>query len=442
MFRRLSWLWLVIIVMGCTSEYIETLDDELRFAINTSKNSKGIASYQMPGSMDFNRIPQDPNNTLTIEKVQLGQLLFHETAFSTTGRFEQLRQTYSCASCHHAAAGFQAGMIQGIGDGGIGYGAAGEGRLIDFEVPMSEIDVQPLRAVSAMNGAFQTNMLWDGQFGATAVNIGTEEQWEEGTPKAINHLGYEGLETQAIAGLEVHRMHYSPDSIDKYGYKDLFDRALGNLQEDMRYSNTGAGLAIAAYQRTLMSSAAPFQQWLRGTESAMTEAQKHGANLFFGKAQCNNCHYGPSLAGMEFHAVGFEDFDVDKVANFDPDDPTMKGRGNFTKKEEDDYKFKVPQLYNLKDNPFYGHGGTFTSIREVIDYKNLALSLNDNVRENQLSEFFVPLELTDEEVTQLTDFIENALYDDRLDRYVPSSVKSNLCFPNNDLISRIDLGCD
>ncbi len=47
---------------------------------------------------------------------------------------------------------------------------AGEGRMIDFEVAMTDIDVHPLRSPSTMNGTYQTNMHWSGQFGATAQN--------------------------------------------------------------------------------------------------------------------------------------------------------------------------------------------------------------------------------------------------------------------------------
>ena len=44
-----------------------------------------------------------------------------------------------------------------------------------------------------------------------------------------------------------------------------------------------------------------------------------------------------------------------------------------------------------------------------------------------------------EEVQQLTDFVENALYDPDLMRYVPDSLPSKLCFPNNDTQTRVDL---
>ena len=431
----------LILTISCTSEE-NTLDDDVRFAINTAHNSRGLSFYTMPASANFSQIPQDPRNPLTKAKVDLGKFLFHESGFGTIGEFSDMAQTYSCASCHHADGGFQANLAQGIGEGGIGYGIEGEGRQIDLFVAMSKVDVQPLRTPSAMNAAFQTNLLWNGQFGATGLNENTEHLWPEEGPISVNKLGFEGVETQAIAGLEVHRHLVDQASVQDLGYKDLFDRAFPDWQEEERYSNVTAGLAIAAYERTILSNEAPFQRWLRGQSSAMSESQKEGAILFFTKAKCNDCHNGASLASMEFHAIGLNDFSQSEVANFDPADPSRKGRASFTGERDDEYKFKVPQLYNLKDSPFYGHGASFNSVREIIEYKNIAERENNRVRTSQLASDFVPLKLTNEEIDRLTDFVEYALYDPNLHRYSPAALPSGLCFPNNDWMSRENLGCN
>lgn len=433
---------LALLLLCSCSNTESTIDDELRFAINTSPGSQGLSHYRMPLSNQYSKIPQDPRNPLTAEKVQLGQLLFHEPGFGTIGEFSEMKQTYSCASCHHASGGFQANVIQGIGDGGIGFGIVGEGRQVDLFVEMAKVDVQPLRTPSAMNIAFQSNVLWNGQFGATALNEGTESVWPDEGPIAVNRLGYEGTEIQAIAGLTVHRHLFDEEAVTELGYSAMFDAAFPEFQEEERYTNETAGLAIAAYERTILSNDAPFQRWLRGGTSWMSDSQKEGGLLFFGKAGCNNCHNGPGLAAMEFHAIGLNNFNPDEVANFMLDDPSGLGRGGFTKNSNDDYKFKVPQLYNLKDSPFYGHGASFTSVKELIAYKNEAIPENGTVPESQLSPFFTPLDLSEEEITQLTDFVENALYDPNLMRYEPTSLLSGMCFPNNDWRSKDDLGCE
>ena len=121
---------------------------------------------------------------------------------------------------------------------------------------------------------------------------------------------------------------------------------------------------------------------------------------------------------------------------------TEKGRGGFTGKEEDNFKFKTPTLYNLINSPFYGHGGTFRSVKEVIEYKNEAIPSNALVPLSQLANGFKPLGLTETEIEDLTVFIESSLNDRNLFRYEPATLPSGYCFPNNDNISQLDLGCN
>jgi len=134
-------------------------------------------------------------------------------------------------------------------------------------------------------------------------------------------------------------------------------------------------MAIAAYERTILSNQAPWQDWLRGNTSAMSDSEKRGAIAFFGKAECGSCHNGPALNSMSFHALGMEDLTGADVVNGNDND---LGRGGFTQNPEETDKCKTPQLYNLKDSPFYGHGGNFNSVREVIEYKNNAVPQNIN----------------------------------------------------------------
>lgn len=424
-----------------------TLNDELTTLLEGAAPDGNSSYFQMPDENDLASIPQDPKNPLTKEKVELGKLLYHETGIALAPMKEVGKGTYSCASCHFAGAGFQAGRWQGIGEGGSGVGVNGEGR-----VPMlsmytgEELDVQPVRSPSAMNGAWQEATLWNGQFGGTGINEGTEASWEEYTPKEVNHLGYEGLESQAIAGLNVHRMHIDDAVVDTLGYKAMFDNAFGELPAEERYNRITAGLAIAAYERTLLANQSPFQRWLRGDKTALSEQELEGALVFFDIKQgnCVSCHTGPALNSMTFHALGMNDLyqiseEVFKSNEFDP---SVLGRGGFTGNSEDMYKFKVPQLYNLADSPFYGHGSSFRSIRSVVEYKNEAVPQKSAVPGSQLASEFSPLGLTDEEIENLTAFLTTALHDDNLERYVPDALPSGNCFPFNDPISKNHLGCN
>jgi len=400
-----------------------------------------VDSLVLPPSNAYSEIPNDPQNPLTKDKIILGKLLFHETGLALNPKKEEGQGTYSCASCHHAKAGFQSGVKQGIGEGGTGFGLNGETRKISSEYTPELIDVQPLRSPTILNSAFQKVMLWNGQFGATGPNAGTETEWTVDTPKEQNNLGFEGVEIQAIAGLGVHRLKIDSTIISDLGYKNMFDTAFGDIEENKRYTLLNAGLAIAAYERTVMPNAAPFQWWLRGDKDAMTAEEKKGAQLFFGKANCYSCHSGPALNAMEFHALGMNDLQGAGVHG-EVDMATKKGRGGFTKNPEDDYAFKTPTIYNLKDVKFLGHGGSFASVKDIIEYKNAAVAQNSEVATTQLSPAFVPLNLTADEITQLTVFLESALYDGRLERYTPDSLPSDNCFPNADTASKSDMGCE
>jgi len=435
-------LAIVLFVTSCADKednYIELqTDTALEEQITTLYGS--LDGLLLPDDGSFENIPSDPKNPITPAKVALGKLLFHETGLALAPKKTESMNTYSCASCHQVKAGFQSGLKQGIGEGGMGFGIFGETRVMSPEYNDTLIDVQPIRSPTILNTAYQDVMLWNGQFGATKTNAGTESAWTVGTPKESNNLGFEGVEIQAIAGQDVHRLKCDPEMIINSPYKALFDKAFSEIPVDERYAKLYAGLAIAAYERSVVANQAPFQEWLRGNEMALSEDEKKGALLFFGKGECYTCHSGPGLNGMDFHALGMADFDENEIIGL-VDEATKKGLGGFTNNPADDYKFKTPTLYNLKDVKFLGHGGSFISVKEIIDYKNRAISENVVVPQTQLSAQFQPLDLSNTEIAQLTAFVSNGLYDHNLVRYVPESLPSGRCFPDADEASRKDLGC-
>lgn len=106
------------------------------------------------------------------------------------------------------------------------------------------------------------------------------------------------------------------------------------------------------------------------------------------------------------------------------------------------FRFKVPSIYNMKNSPFYFHGSSKHSLTEVIEYFNLGIAENPRVPAANLSPFFTPLYLTEAEKADLLAFLRDGLYDPDLDRYMPVNVLSGSCFPNNDAVSRHELGCD
>jgi cytochrome c peroxidase len=443
---------LLVVVLAFSSCAKEDMNgasqaDQLIELLRNVSPTGGIDHFRLPHEQVFVKIPQDPYNPLTNQKVELGKLLFHETGIALAPLHTESKGTYSCASCHHAGAGFQAGRWQAIADGGSGFGLNGEGRVPMLSIyEGDELDVQPVRSPTAMNGAYQEVMLWNGQFGAEGVNAGTESYWPAGTPIETNFLGYHGLETQAIAALTVHRMVINETVVDTLGYKALFDEAFPDFPVEDRYGKETAGLAIAAYERTLLANQAPFQEFLKGKRYAMSSQEIEGALLFFdpNKGNCVSCHSGPALSSMSFHALGMKDLHQIPEQVFQASDtvPANLGRGSFTGEADDMYKFKTPQLYNLADSPFFGHGSSFRSIREVLVYKNNGVQENLAVPTSQLASEFYPLNLSEEEIDALTEFLTTGLYDPNLFRYVPDELPSGNCFPNNDELARVHLGCE
>ena len=439
-------LGLIIILSSCKQDddgyepQVSDLDLELEALLLEQSQDGTLGFYILPDSDDYSNIPQDPMNPITAAKVRLGQLLVHETATGGNPKMKENEGMFACASCHPVAAGFFSGARQGIGEGGSGFGTFGEARVMmpSSEMPEDSVDILPIKVPTLLNVAYQEVALWNGSLGGSGINAPFAEQNAEDFPD--NLRGMQGLEVQGMVGQDAHRLKIDTEFVEKFGYKELFDAAFPDLEPEQRYSRETGGMAIASFNRTVLANRAPWQDWLRGDRSALTEDQKNGAVLFFSKARCFECHTGPALKSMEFHAFGMDDLGPARAKSFKR--VASLGRGDFTGRPEDNFKFKVPTLYNLKNTPFYGHGASFTDIRSVVAYKNRGVPQQADVPESQLAEQFGNLDLSREEIDLITDFIENGLYDPDLVRYVPESVLSGNCIPNNDPQSRIDLGCE
>lgn len=439
----------LIILASCAKDQMPLLiefDTQLRDLVASRAENGKPDFFILPDETDYTNIPQDPKNPLTKDKIELGKLMFYETGLAQDAVYESGKGTYSCATCHIPSAGFRPGNFQGIADGGVGYGVNGEGRVKSGDYDQSELDVQSARPLTLANVAFVENTFWNGQFGATGVNEGTEDLWDvdpnvhEDTE--LNFEGFHGIETQNFEGLSTHRITINEEILDSLGYKSLFDVVFADIPEEERYTRRTASFAYSAFIRSILTTKAPFQDWLKGNNDALNYAEKQGGILFFDKAQCFQCHHQPNLGSLEFHALGVKDMYQSPSYNTSASDKRNLGRGGFTRDVSDYYKFKVPGIYNMKGTPFYFHGASKRSIKEVIEYKNLALSENSNVDQSIISSKFQALNLTEEEIDYLVAFVENGLRDPDLVRYQPEHLPSGLCFPNNDVESQIDLDCN
>lgn len=157
--------------------------------------------------------------------------------------------------------------------------------------------------------------------------------------------------------------------------------------------------ALAAYERTLESTGAPFDAYMQGNATAINEAAKRGHKLFVGKAKCFDCHFGPDFTADDFKNIGL----------YNGTTLTDKGRYNITKNEKDIGKFKVPGLRNVALTAPYMHNGMFPNLLAVVNYYNNPT----NVVHNPIGTDVIltqPLNLSEQECEDLVAFM-NTLTD-------------------------------
>ena len=93
-------------------------------------------------------------------------------------------------------------------------------------------------------------------------------------------------------------------------------------------------MALAAYQRSLISNNTPFDRFARGETLALSESARRGYEVFVNKANCITCHAGADFTDEEFRRIGIG---WNGKAYLDP------GRSKITGKEQDTGNFRVPR---------------------------------------------------------------------------------------------------
>jgi len=115
--------------------------------------------------------------------------------------------------------------------------------------------------------------------------------------------------------------------------------------------------AIAAFEETLVTPNARFDQWLKGDDRAISKQELAGYQLFK-SAGCIACHTGPAVGGTMFQKMGL-------VAPYATRNPSI-GRADVTGKAEDRHVFKVPTLRNIALTGPYFHNGVFQTLDQVV----------------------------------------------------------------------------
>jgi len=206
-------------------------------------------------------------------------------------------------------------------------------------------------------------------------------------------------------------------------YTNLFSGAFGN---NNAITSQNIGVAIAAFERTIMATNSPFDQFQAGDQNAMSQAAQRGMARF-NQVGCDDCHSGPMFSDFELHVVGVPDHEL-----LNESDSGANGT----------YAFRTPTLRNLPQTGPYFHNGVGDNLQETIRFyitaRNFArnnngggggggdLDVNPNVGRNQIDDDVRNLgNLNNGDVNDIVAFIQ-ALNDTDFDRDIPTSVPSGL----------------
>jgi cytochrome c peroxidase len=275
------------------------------------------------------------------ELVDLGRKLFFDRRLSSNG-------TMSCAMCHVPEEGFTSNASRTA----VGM----EGKSL------------PRNAPSLYNVAWQRALFHDGREKSLVGQVWSPllNPDEMANPSVGHVLG-------RIRGL--------PD------YKGAFEK----LFAGQRASRMRVGVAIAAFETTLISGNSRFdRRWYGGEAAALSEQELAGLELFRGKGGCATCHiigardalfsdgrYHITGAGSVAHAARFTvplapgvstELSDAQLGSFAVHEPPDLGRFQITRKPQDRRAFKTPSLRNVSRSAPYMHDGTLATLEDVVEF--------------------------------------------------------------------------
>jgi cytochrome c peroxidase len=262
--------------------------------------------------------PAPADNPTTEAKVELGRKLYFDPRLSSTG-------TVSCNSCHNVMeAGHDARRVSlGV------HGQAGH-----------------RNSPTVWNAAFLSVQFWDGR-------ADTLEDQAKGPVIASVEMGMDSHEAVAERVREI------------TGYEPHFKEAFG----DEGITMDTIAKAIAAFERTLITPNTPYDQYVRGDKSALTDQQERGMKAF-AQNGCTSCHSGATFAGpkMPLGTGFYQKFptytDNEYVEQYDFMED--KGRAEVTGKEQHKHMWRVPTLRNVALTAPYFHNGSVDTLEEAI----------------------------------------------------------------------------
>ena len=324
-------------------------------------------------------IPVPEKNPITAAKIELGRKLFFDRRLS-------LNDTFSCAMCHIPEQGFtsnELAMAVGI-----------EGRSVRRNSP------------TVYNSAYAQLLFHDGREDSL-------EQQAWGPLLAANEMANPSI------GYVINKIK---------GIQD-YDGAFERVFPGQGLSMETVGMALANYQRVLVSADSAFDRWYFGKqESAISESGKRGFDLFRGKAGCVACHtvneeyalftdqklHNTGLGYRESMGIIPEEQPIviapgvtvnikrSLIEEVGAKPPSDVGHYEVTQNPHDRWKYKTPGLRNIALTAPYMHNGSLSTLHEVVEFYD-----QGGVENELLDPLMKPLNLAQQEKEDLVAFLES-----------------------------------
>jgi len=292
---------------------------------------KGMSSI----TTDFEKLKiqvDDPENIITIDKINLGKSLFFDKNLSKD-------RTIACATCHELKKGGEDSKPTAIG-----Y--------------KNQENPSHLNTPTVLNTSFSKHLFWDGRVSSLREQAKGPMQAHfemASTPKLVEQRVKENLE-----------------------YIEKFNKIFG--KNAINFNNITK--AIAVYEKTLVTRS-KFDDFLDGDSEALDSQEKRGLNLFIDMG-CKGCHFGPAIGGQKIQKFPLRDYNSilnltttfnEKTKGRDVKDVSLSFKmykpypfvnmGGFLGKNNE-RKFRVPILRNISQTGPYFHNGIVKSLKEAI----------------------------------------------------------------------------
>jgi cytochrome c peroxidase len=329
-------------------------------------------------------VPIPIDNPQSPEKIALGDKLFNDKRFSSTGQV-------SCATCHDPNKAFTDSPL---------VTSEGINKLTGTR-----------NAPTVINAAYYKLLFWDGR------SLDMEDQAQHPMVNPIEM----GLPNHDPV-LKIVRS--DPEYVA--AFRKTFDKTPDQI------TMKEVQQAIASFERTIVSGDSPFDRWYFGNDrQAISDQAKRGFDVFMNKGRCVSCHTIEEdhalFTDNRFHNIGVginriqnevsqfapaflkakaTGADVDKTVLANPKASEL-GRFAVTETLDEIGAFKTSTLRNIAVTAPFMHDGRLATLRDVVEhYNNGGVTQKTDPVNDFLSGGIRPLNLTDEEISDLVAFLE------------------------------------